>query len=101
MKVFKCSVSHRTGAINDCIRKKVFFIKADDPIAAYVKAEMETRGINHEVYPPIIEEWEPPCIDFECRLDDVKREYGTLVVDAAKSKVGHQTIYKTKDGTRV
>ena len=100
MKIFKCSISHRSGAINDFIYKKVFFIKADSPIAAYVKAEMEAKGINHQVYPPVIEEWEPPCIDFECSLDDVTRKYGTLAVDAAKSKMRYMTIEKTKDGTR-
>ena len=99
MKIFKCSVEHRSGAINDCIYKKVFFIKADSPIAAYVRAEMETKSINHQVYPPEIEEWEPPCVDFECTLDDVTREYGTLAVDAAR-KAMRSTINKTKDGTR-
>lgn len=99
MKIFKCSVSHRSGTINDYIYKKVFFIKADSPIAAYVKAEMETKGINNQVYPPVIEEWEPPCVDFECNLDDVTREYGTLAVDAARNKI-RKTIDKTKDGTR-
>lgn len=99
MKIFRCSVSHRSGTINDCIYKKVFFIKADSPIAAYVKAEMETKGINHQVYPPVIEEWEPPCIDFECNLNDITREYGTLAVSAARNKI-RKTIDKTKDGTK-
>ena len=99
MKIFRCSVSHRSGGINDCIYKKVLFIKADSPIAAYVRAKMETKSINREVYPPEIEEWEPPCVDFECTLDDVTREYGTLAVDAAR-KAMRSTINKTKDGTR-
>ena len=99
MKIFRCSVSHRSGGINDCIYKKVLFIKADSPIAAYVRAKMETKSINREVYPPEIEEWEPPCVDFECNLDDITREYGTLAVDAAR-KAMRSTINKTKDGNR-
>lgn len=100
MPIFRCSVRHRSGAINDRIYKKVLFIKADSPVAAYVKAEIETKGINREVYPPVIQEWEPPRIDFECSLDDVMRECGTLAVNAAAKATRYVTIYKTSDGTR-
>lgn len=99
MPIFRCSVSHRFGSTNDCIYTKVLFIKADSPAAAYVKAAMETRGINRQVYPPIIRQWEPPCVDFECTLDSVTKEYGTLAVDAA-IKATRYPIDKTSDGTR-
>lgn len=94
--VYRCSISYRSGAINDCIHNKILFVKADSPEAAYVVAKEATKNIDKVVYSPDIEEWILPTIDIECTLENVTKEYGTKAIEEAKQHTA--VINKTTKG---
>lgn len=77
MSLYICKVAHRTGIQPERIQCKRFYIEADCALAAYIKAQELTKGINNTVYPPEIEEYIPPKVDYTVTLQQMINEYGT------------------------
>ena len=97
MNIYKCVVSHRNGGPNDCIYGKVFYIKADCALTAYVKAKEVTKHINNVVYDPDIELYIPPEPAYTCTIDQVKRDYGLLAWNIAEEDTRFLS-WRKKDG---
>ncbi len=100
MKIYKCTVSYRySSGGRGPVLCKVFFIEADEPATAFVKAQQETKNL-YNVYPPRIEEFVMPYIDFSCTKEKVIRDYGEIAFKEAIKELVDSEIHKTSDGSK-
>lgn len=100
MAIYRCSITHRSNAINDCIRERILFIETDSPETAYLLAKENTKGIDSQVDEPVIQLYLPPKPNIKCSTKNAIAEYGQAAYRAAQRRMTGRKIETTSDGAK-